>query len=196
MSKDKDQRDELLDDEDDDLLDDDLDQTDDTEYDEEDESDEESSEDDKEKKRLRDLQSAKDKETARANKAEAALKKMTESLKPGAGKPEGSVPPEVQKWLDAAKEGTRTRLYESDPRFKEYGLPRSLIAGDTPEDMEASATQLKRLVAKVESRVRESVLKEHGFAEAPSGSTKLPKRDYGNMSTEDFEKVLRQALSG
>lgn len=193
MATDTDERDDLNDDEDEDLLDDDLDLKDDAEDDESDES--ESSE--KEKKRLRDLQSKADKETARANKAEAALAALKAGgVKPGEGKPTGSVDPEVQKWLSVAKESARTRLYESDPRFKEYGLPPSLISGDSPEDMETSFTQLKRLVGKVESRVRDSVLKEHGFAEAPRSGTATPKRDFTTMSKEDFEKVVNAALHG
>lgn len=193
MATNTDQRDDLSDDEDDDLLDDDLD----LKYTEDDESDDESEDDDKEKKRLRDLQSKADKETARANKAEAALKALQAGgTKQDDGRPKGSVDPEVQKWLSVAKESARTRLYESEPRFKEYGLAPSLISGDSPDDMEASFTQLKRLVGKVESRVRDAVLKEHGFAEAPRGGTSTPKRDYANMSKDDFEKVVNAALHG
>lgn len=196
MATNTDQRD-GLDDDDDDNLDDDLDlNVDDTEDDDDEDSTEDDASKEKESKRLRDLQSQKDKETARANKAEALLKKIQEGGKSGDGKPTGSVDPEVQKWLSVAKESARTRLYESDPRFKEYGLPPSLISGDSPEDMETSFTQLKRLVGKVESRVRDSVLKEHGFAEAPQSSSKTPKRDFANMSKEEFDKVVRAAMSG
>lgn len=144
--------------------------------------------------RVRELQSIADKATARAN----ALQKQIDASKgkkssTDAGTGSGAVPPEIQQWLDVAQETARSRLYESDPRLKEYGIDPALINGNTPAEMQAAFKTLKQVVNRVESKARSKVLQEHGFAEPPKSSSVAPKRNYETMSDEDFQAIVRNA---
>ena len=146
-------------------------------------------------KRIKDLQSKADKEQARANKLQSqldALNAQKKSPTDDGKRSSGAVPPELRQWLDAAKDQARTRFYESEPRFKEYGIDPGLIQGDTPEEMQASVTRLRKQVAKIETQIRQKVLTEHGYVEEPKGGTPTPKRDWASMSSEDFDKEVRR----
>ena len=174
----------------------DLELNDDLELDDEVEEDQEDAEaaddgdqkpDPKAEKRIKDLQSKADKETARANKAEADLKAALKAKAPQKDKQTQEVPESIQKWLDAAQETTRTQLFESDPRFKEYGLDPSLIVGDEPSDMRQSAKELKKLVDRIESRARSSIMKEMGINPEPSTSDRTTgKKNFATMSAKEI----------
>lgn len=149
----------------------------------------------KDDKRVRDLQSKADKATAEANK----LRKELEALKAkpkDAGKEAGDVPPELRQWLNAAQDRVRDQLYGADPRFKEYGIDPALITGGTPEEMKATAAQLKKFVDRVETKVRNKALRDAGFDPEPVASTPQTRRNYAEMDPKDFEEVVRRALSG
>lgn len=149
-------------------------------------------------KRIKDLQSAKDRAEAEANR----LRKQLEGKAPAKGpkddgKNEGDVPPEFRQWLTAAQERVREGFYASEPRFKEYGVDPALITGNTPEEMKASATQLKKFVSRMESNIRNKVLREHGIAAvAPSGTPAGSKKTYKEMTAEEFERAVQAALNG
>lgn len=143
---------------------------------------------DKSEKRIRDLQSSLDKALAEVSK-----------LKKGAtgDKPEGKRPrdPEVERWVSAARDATLSRVYDSDPLFKELGIDRNLITGDTPDELEASAKQLSKLVTRIATRTRNKVLREHGFSPEPKGSGAEPRRNFGTMPDEEFQKLVK-SVSG
>ncbi len=143
-------------------------------------------------KRLRDLQSRADKAEARANKLQKQLEAQGKSSK-NDGKEAGVVPPELQQWLTAAQDSARTRFYESDPRFKAYGVDPALISGATPEEMKGSADRLKKQIDRLETAIRKAILTEHGYVEEPrGGSNKMPKADWAGMSSEAFNKQLKE----
>jgi hypothetical protein len=143
---------------------------------------------------LRTLQSERDKERARANKAEKALTKMEKDSAKDAGTPE--VPPQVEAWITAAQTNLRDSLYKANPEFERHGLDSSLITGDTPEDMEASAKSLSEFVSKLEGNVRDSVLKEHGFDPEPRSTTRQSKKNWTDMDSKEFDKYVEEALKG
>lgn len=144
----------------------------------------------KEEKRIRALQSANDKLTAELNKIKTVggEQKKTEGVKRD---------PEIERWVRAAQETARERMYNSEPMLKEYGLPIDLLNGDTPEEMQASLKALTKMVNRVATRARNKALREHGFSPEPrsSGATR-PSRDFGSMSSEDFTKLVEDVARG
>jgi hypothetical protein len=142
---------------------------------------------DKSEKRIRDLQSALDKAIAENNK----LKKATPTDKKAPSRD-----PEVERWMRAAQDATRDRLYDSDPRFKEFGIDPAVISGDTPEEMRASVKELTKLISRVETRVRNKTLREHGFSPPPKEGGAEPRRSVAGMSNEEFEKLVAEVSVG
>lgn len=142
---------------------------------------------DKSEKRIRDLQSALDKAIAENNK----LKKATPTDKKAPSRD-----PEVERWMRAAQDATRDRLYDSDPRFKEFGIDPAVISGDTPEEMRASVKELTKLISRVETRVRNKTLREHGFSPPPKEGGAEPRRNIAGMSNEEFEKLVAEVSVG
>jgi hypothetical protein len=118
------------------------------------------------------------------------LERELAAAKAGDKDPATAVPPEVQAWMDAAKDGARERYYNADPRFADYGLEQSVIDGSTPDEMRASRKRWSDLIDSIETKVRDQVLGEHGIIPESVGNTRGPKRDYGSMSAEDFEKEV------
>ena len=137
-------------------------------------------------KRIRDLQSQKDKAEARANKAEAALAKALNAGE-GAAK-EGSKDPERDALLVELRESSLDAVFGEYAELKSYGIDRNLIEGRTRAEMRESATALVALIKSVATRERNRVLKESGITPEPAGSTRTPPKDWGSMSDEDFEK--------
>jgi hypothetical protein len=136
-------------------------------------------------KRIRDLQSKADAETARANKAEAALK----NLKQG-GSGSGS-DPATQALMAELREASLDAVYGEFPVLRDYGIDRSLIEGTTRTELRGNAASLVGLIKSVETKARNKVLAENGLS-APSTGGKVQKPvDYASMSDEAFEKLLK-----
>lgn len=143
---------------------------------------------------LRKMQSERDKETARANKAQKEVDKMKAASAKSAGSTE--VPPQVQEWINAAQSRTREALYEANPKFKTFGIDPTLISGDTPAEMTASAKTLTEFVDTLETTVRDEVLKEHGFDPSPKASASIGRKDFNKMDTKEFDAIVEEALRG
>lgn len=175
------------------------DQTDEDELedqDEEDESEDESESDESEgkpdpkvDKRISDLQSALDKETARANKLEKLQKR-------GQDGDEGGKDPERQALLAELREASLDAVLGENPELKQYGIDRNLIEGANRAELRESATQLVSLVKSVATKARNAALREHGLNAEPVGGTREKPKNYGTMSDEDFEKELARAKGG
>ncbi len=140
------------------------------------------------------MQSEKDKETARANKAVKELKAMKDATAKDADGSE--VPPQVQEWIVAAQSSARDALFKANPKFEQHGISPDLITGNTPAEMKASAKTLGEFVTKLEGNVRDSVLEEHGLDPEPKGSSSGVGNDFKGMSTEEFDKLVTEALRG
>lgn len=139
---------------------------------------------DKSDKRISDLQSIADKETARANKLAAELKALRE------GKPAGGNDPTESALMQELREASLDAVYGEFPELKEFGIERALIEGSTRADMRESATSLVGLVKSVATKVENKVLAKHGLKAEPSGETRSKPVDYGSMKDEDFLKLL------
>ena len=145
-------------------------------------------------KRVRDLQSQKDKETARANKAEKELQRLRAAVQePDTedGKaPEGAPPADVYV-LDMA----RMFAYQANPKLAEYDIPASALTGSTPSEIAASAVEQVARFEKIETRVRNKVLAENGMApEIDAGSPPSQPRDFSKMPSEDFKKLVDETM--
>lgn len=135
-------------------------------------------------KRISALQSAKDKETARANKAEAALK----ALKQGGSGDGGD--PATKALMAELREASLDAVFAEYPQLRDYDIDRSLIEGSTRAELREAATSLVGLIKNVETKVRNKVLADNGIT-APASGTKVRKAvDYATMSDEDFMKAL------
>lgn len=145
-----------------------------------------------EDKRVRDLQSAADKATARANKAEAALAK---ALSRGETSDEGSKDPEREALLSELRDASLDAVYAEFGELKTYGIDRALIGGRTRAEMRESATALVGLIKSVATKERNRVLKDNGIVPEPAGSTRTPPKNFAEMSDEEFEK-FRAARRG
>lgn len=140
--------------------------------------------DDKADKRIRDLQSRADSETARANKAEAALKALNE------GKGAGNDDPATQALMQELREASLDAVYGEFSELKKFGIDRSLIEGSTRAEMREAATSIVALVKSVATKARNDALSEHGIKPEPAGSTRTPPKSYDALSDEDFRKLL------
>lgn len=143
-------------------------------------------------KRISDLQSERDKATARANKAE----KLLEKLNAGEGADSGSNDPERTALLAELRETSLDAVYGEYSELKDYGIDRALIEGRTRAEMRESATALVGLIKSVATKARNKALQEAGVKADPTGATRQPPKNYGAMSEEDFEKEIARARSG
>lgn len=135
-------------------------------------------------KRIADLISARDKEAARANKAEAALAKR------GDGNGAGNSDPATKALMQELREASLDAMFAEFPDLRDYGIERSLIEGTTRAEMRESAVALVGLIKSVSTKARNKTLAEHGIKAEQTGSTRKPPTDYANMSEEDFNKLL------
>lgn len=148
-------------------------------------------------KRISDLQSAKDKETARANKLQKQLDAITAATKDedvevrkSAASTTGNVTDNVI--LDMA----RMFAFQQNPKLAEYGIAPSDLTGSTPSEVTQAATELVARFEKIETQVRNKVLADQGFApEIDAGLPAAKPRDFSKMSKEDFQKVMDAALN-
>lgn len=141
--------------------------------------------DDKSNKRISDLQSAADKATARANKAEAALRALNAGKGGGAG-----TDPATEALMQELREASLDAVYGEFPELKKYGIERSLIEGSTRAEMREAATSVVALIKNLGTKVRNETLAEHGIKAEPTGAARKPSVNYESMSDEDFTKLL------
>ena len=147
-------------------------------------------------RRVRDLQSAKDKETARANQAEARLKVLIATMgNPDAGT--GKPAPKASDVPEALLDMARMFAVQQHPKLAEYGLSASDLVGSSPSEFARSAAELVARFEKIETQARNKALAENGLAPELGGDKVVaPDRDFSKMSREDFAKVMDAALSG
>lgn len=149
--------------------------------------------DEGEKGRINDLMSKWQKAEARAKKAEAALKAQP---KPDAKQDSDATDDGKagsNEFLDFQRQAVREQLFNADPRFKEAGLTVEAITGDTLAEMKASAKAQLGMIASIETRARNKVLREHGLEpEVSTGSATEKAPNFGDMSQEEFDKFLQK----
>jgi len=144
---------------------------------------------------LRKLQSERDKEVARANKLQKQLDALNNQ--DTSAKDKGTeVPDQVKEWITAAQQNAREALYKSDERLERFGVDPTLIRGETPAEMQASAKAIGELVDKMERDIRDSVLEEHGFTPAPRDASSMGTANFKTMDTKKFDALVEEALRG
>lgn len=148
-------------------------------------------------KRISDLQSAKDKETARANKLQKQLEKLqARGADTDDGGAEGSKDPEDSALRQELREASLDAVFGEFEQLRSYGIDRALIEGATRAEMRESATALVALIKSVETKARNAVMKEHGIKAEPTGTSRTPPKSYGDMSADEIEKEIERAKSG
>jgi len=146
-------------------------------------------------KRISDLQSARDKETARANKAEARLTALLAAEGKGAETP--SATPAGGEVNGAILEMARMFAVQQNPKLAEYDITSEELFGNTPAEIARSAAELVAKYEKIETRARNKVLAANGIAPELEGAGEpKPDRDFSQMSSEDFAKIMDAAMTG
>jgi len=146
-------------------------------------------------KRINDLQSKADKETARANKAEARLAALLEVAK--SGDPEGSKPSEGGNASDALLDMAKMFAIQQNPKLSEYGITMAELSGSSPREVARNAAEQVARFEKLETQIRNKVLAANGLApDIAGGESPAVTRDYSKLSSEDFKKVMEAAMRG
>ena len=147
-------------------------------------------------KRISDLQSAKDKETARANKLQKQLDDIAAAAK-GNGAEDSKPPSGGESFIDNGMlDVARMFAYQQNPKLSEYGIGMSDLAGSTPGEITANATALVAQFQKVETQIRNKVLADNNLSPELSDAPPPQKRDYSKMKSEDFNKLVEDAMAG
>lgn len=137
-------------------------------------------------KRVDDLMSKWQAAEARASKAEKALKARSA----GEGNAAGANDPAVQALIADLRESNLDAVYASFPELSEFGIERSLIEGANRTEMRENAESLVALIKNVSTKARNKALADAGVDAELSGASRKPPVDFGQMSDEDFVKLL------
>lgn len=183
--------DELNNDDLEDVLNDDIEDDGDDDSQSDDSGPDSGSDDDPKDKRIKDLMSKWQAETARANAAEAKLTKAPAA--DGASGAGGGDTTDAQQWIELIREQARDQVFGTDPRFAAYGIDRSSIDGSTPAEMRDAARRLSELIDKMETSVQNKVLKKHGLKPEVGSAPPPRNKSFASMSDEEFEKEIRRA---
>lgn len=150
-------------------------------------------------KRVTDLQSKMDKETARANKAEKTLLILQETMKGDDTEESNSGSRDSESNQDSVVlDMARMFALQQHPILSEYGISVADLTGSTPSEIAQTATELEARFAKIETQVRNKVLADNGMSpeiDAGDKSKNRSSRDFSKMSSEDFNKVLTEVLA-
>lgn len=144
-------------------------------------------------KRINDLMSKWQAAEAKATRLETELarNKTQGGGRNGGGSP---APKPGDEWIEFQRQMVREQLYNSEPRFKAYGIEPDAISGQTPQEMKAAFDRQRGLVEKIETAARNAVLQEHGLVpELIAGTAEaedLP--DFARMSSKEFEEYNRR----
>lgn len=145
-------------------------------------------------KRISDLQSTADKETARANKLQKQLDAITEATKEPSTE-EGEPSKDGDAGTDVILDMARMFAYQQNPKLAQYGIAAADLTGKSPSDIVKTAAELVTRFEKIETQVRNKVLADNGLApEVDAGKPDVPARDFSKMSKEDFDKIVDATL--
>lgn len=137
-----------------------------------------------EAKRIADLMSKAQKEEARANKAEAALKAVR-----GESGLSGSNDPGTKALMAELREASLDAVFGEYPELRDYGIDRALIEGTTRAEMRGSADALVALIKNVSTKARNKALAEAGVKPEPTAARR-PNKSVNDMSDDEFLKML------
>lgn len=138
-----------------------------------------------EAKRIADLMSKAQREEARANKAEAALKASRDGTSAN-----GSKDPATRALMVELREASLDAVFGEYPELREYSIDRSLIEGTTRAEMREAASSLVSLIKNVTTKARNKALADAGVKVEPLGATRKPPKSAAEMSDEEFLKML------
>lgn len=142
-------------------------------------------------KRYNDLMSKWQKAEARAKKLEEAMKSSDGSTQaPKAGSTD-VVDPKLKAWLEEAAADVADRAYRSDPRFEQYGISASEFRGESPEEIRNKVKQTRELIDKMETRIRNAILAEHGLAPEVISTRPSSNKSFAQMSSKEFNEYLK-----
>lgn len=142
-------------------------------------------------KRYNDLMSKWQKAEARAKKLEEAIKGKDGSAQTPANGLSIKDDPKLKAWLDEAAADVAERAYRSDPRFEQYGISASEFRGESPEQIRAKVKQTRDLIDKMETRIRNELLAEHGLSPDVGSTRPAPAKSFDQMSSKEFNDYMK-----
>lgn len=125
-------------------------------------------------------------------KAEARNKKLEQRLAALEAKGSTDTGVDPQQWVQVMRQTARDQIYSSEPRLARYGIEPEAIEGDTPASMQASLTNLRNLIDRIETDASNRTLKKAGLTASAKGSAAQRGPEIPD-SDEDFEKLVAQA---
>jgi len=144
-------------------------------------------------KRVNDLMGKWQAEQARANKLERELEAARAEQSPpnldGGSAGGGAVPP-ASEFDEFIRDDARRRLFDTEPKLAAAGLDASAITGSTLSEMKDSLKRTKSLVEGMETRLRGSVLREHGLDPEVVAGAHEQVQGVAEMSDAEFAKFL------
>ena len=142
-------------------------------------------------KRYNDLMSKWQKAEARAKKLEEAIKGKENGTQAPANGLSIKDDPKLKAWLDEAAADVAERAYRSDPRFEQYGISASEFRGESPEQIRAKVKQTRDLIDKMETRIRNELLAEHGLSPDVGSTRPAPTKSFDQMSSKEFADYMK-----
>ena len=142
-------------------------------------------------KRYNDLMSKWQKAEARAKKLEEAIKGKESGAQTPANGFSIKDDPKLKAWLDEAAADVAERAYRSDPRFEQYGISASEFRGESPEQIRAKVKQTRELIDKMETRIRNELLAEHGLSPDVGSTRPAPTKSFDQMSSKEFNDYMK-----
>ena len=124
-------------------------------------------------------------------KAEAKNQKLEERLAALEAKGNEETGPDPNQWVQLMRQTARDQIYGSEPRLARYGIEPDAIEGDTPAAMQASLTNLRNLIDRIETDASNRTLKRAGLT-ADSRNTATQRGPKIPESDDDFEKLVAQ----
>lgn len=141
-------------------------------------------------KSVKALQSARDKETARANKLQKQLDQYLARGEASADGRSATASPEVEAMREDLREAALDAAFAEFGELKEYGISRALVDGYSRAEVRENSQALVALVKSVATKARNKTLADAGLKADPSGTSRSKPVDYASMSSEEFNKLV------
>lgn len=142
-------------------------------------------------KRYNDLMSKWQKAEARAKKLQSVIDGKDSGTQTSGAPASVKDDPKLKAWLDEAAADVAERAYRSDPRFEQYGISASEFRGESPDEIRNKVKQTRDLIEKMETRIRNAVLSEHGLSPEVGSTRSAPQKPFDQMSSKEFNDYLK-----
>lgn len=140
-------------------------------------------------KRIRDLMSQLQRTEAENNRLKGQKQDGTKKE----ATPSTTVDPSTAEMQAYLKETVQQRIFDEDPRLREFGFGVEDIAGDDLAAMRANRKKLQAVIEKAESRGLNAAFERMGLDPSVAGGPQET-RDFASMSDKEIAELLDKAV--